>query len=112
MHSFSLTGQPTFNNANSQNTTLILSNVDALAFFDSNDIEIVDGMASVSGELVCDANESIRDEIARGEPLLIGSEMNGTFVDGSAQCGDCGKFYKSYIHILSLNAISNFFFLK
>ena len=100
LHCFSCTGQPTFNNANSQNTTLILNNTDALSssaldFFNLSDTEMVNSTASVSGEQVCRADESIRDEIARGRPLLIGSEMNSTFVNGSAQCGDCGKFYKN-----------------
>ena len=94
---FSCTGQPTFNNTNSQNTTLIVNNTDALSITALNSLNLSgnDSMAIVSGELVCGAGESIRDEIARGKPLLIGSEMNGTFVDGSAQCGDCGKFYKN-----------------
>ena len=107
---FSLSGLPTFDNANSTNATLIVRNVgdlsaSAFEFLNSSNssgVEIVNDLASVMGDIVCRADGSIRDEIAGGSPLLIinGSGMNGTFTDGSAQCGDCGKLYRmlQYYH--------------
>ena len=58
----------------------------------------------VSGDLVCDGTDSIRDEIASLRPnLMIGGEMSGLFVNGSAQCGDCGKLHEmgSYLSLAS-----------
>lgn len=96
-----MAGQPTFDNVNSPNAILFVNNTDALL---SSTLEflnmsgtVVNNMTSVNGMLVCSANVSIREDLARGRPTIIGSETNGTFVDGSAQCGgdrDCGKLYK------------------
>ena len=71
-----------------------MSSVDTLSanaqeFLDSSGV-LVNNMTHVRGQLVC-SNSSIRDELASVEVVLIETEMNGTFVDGSSQCGDCGK---------------------
>ena len=58
----------------------------------------------VSGDLVCDGADSIRDEIASlSPPLTNDGEMRGLFVDGSAQCGFCGKLHEmvSYLSLAS-----------
>lgn len=101
------TGQPTFNNANGPNVTLIVSNLSpsTLVFLNSSGIEVVNNMTNVSGELVCRADGSIREDFASRRPALIGSETDGAFVNGSAQCGDCGKLYEM-IKIFSLNVVS------
>jgi hypothetical protein len=59
----------------------------------------VDGV-SVRGDLVCSETESIRNEIASVSPsLLIGNETSGFFVDGSVQCGDCGKLHEMIVYL-------------
>jgi hypothetical protein len=104
---FSCTGLPTFDNANSQNATLIFRNTAELSnildLLGENNTGVVVSMANVSvmGEVVC-GDRAIRDEIARlsmRPSLLIGGKMSGFFVDDSTQCGDCGKLHEMIVYL-------------
>ena len=93
-------GWEQFNIANSPNAMIVVSNIDTLSanfapfqeFLNSSGSEVVNNTASIRGELVCNTDSAIRDELAGVRPALAltGNEMNGTF-SGSVQCGDCGE---------------------
>ena len=90
-----------FNITNSPNAMIVVSNIDTLSanfapfqeFLNSSASEIVNNTANISGELVCNANSAIRDELAGVRPALAltNSEMNAGTFSGSVQCGDCGE---------------------
>ena len=75
--------------------SVVVSNPSSLSltvqeFINSTASSIVDDVATLSGPVVC-RNSSVRDELAAAMASLVGTEENGTFVDGAAQCGICGK---------------------
>ena len=84
-------------NANSPNVTLNVTDVDSLSdafrdFINSSNIPVMNNMATLIGQEVC-SNSSIRDEVARTGPNLIGAGDNAVFDNGEAQCGECGKLH-------------------